>query len=69
MYMTKDKSFYKSIIDISIPIAIQNLITVSVNMADTVMLGKLGEVELSSAAIANHLFYIDDINVWTLWRL
>ena len=58
MYMTKDKSFYKSIIDISIPIAIQNLITVSVNMADTVMLGRLGEVELSSAAIANHLFFI-----------
>lgn len=58
MYMTKDKLFYKSIIDISIPIAIQNLITVSVNMADTVMLGRLGEVELSAAAIANHLFFI-----------
>lgn len=43
---------------IAIPIALQNLITVSVSMADTVMLGSLGEVALSASSLANQLFFI-----------
>ena len=31
---------------IAVPIALQNLITVAVQMADTIMLGSLGEIEL-----------------------
>ncbi|MGL5331088.1 MAG: MATE family efflux transporter [Peptostreptococcaceae bacterium] len=57
MILTKDKSFYKTIVKIAIPIGLQNLITFSVNMADTIMLGRLGEISLSSSAIANHLFF------------
>ena len=58
MKLTKDMSFYKSVLNISIPIALQNLITFSVSMADTVMVGRLGEVNLSATAIANHLQFI-----------
>ena len=58
MKLTKDKSFYKSALNIAIPIALQNLITFSVSMADTVMVGSLGEVNLSATAIANHLQFI-----------
>lgn len=58
MRLTKDKSFYKSVLNIAIPIALQNLITFSVSMADTVMVGRLGEINLSSTAIANHLQFI-----------
>ena len=58
MQLTKDKNFYKTIINISIPITLQNLITVSVNMADTVMLGKLGEIQLSASSIGGHLFFM-----------
>lgn len=58
MRLTKDKSFYKSALNIAIPIALQNLITFSVSMADTVMVGSLGEVNLSATAIANHLQFI-----------
>ena len=63
MQLTKDKNFYKTIINISIPITLQNLITVSVNMADTVMLGKLGEIQLS----ASFIFYANDSYVWFRW--
>ena len=54
----KDRVFYQKLCAIAIPIALQNLITVGVSMADTLMLGALGEVELSSASIANQLFYM-----------
>ncbi|MEG0710236.1 MAG: MATE family efflux transporter [Longicatena sp.] len=53
-----NKSFYKKILLIAIPIALQNLITVGVSMADTVMLGSVGEVALSASSLANQLFFI-----------
>lgn len=39
--MTKvdDKGFYKMLISITIPIALQNLMSFMINMDDTVMLG------------------------------
>lgn len=58
MKLTNDKIFYKNALKISIPIAIQNLITFSVSMADTIMVGSLGEINLSATAIANHLQFI-----------
>ena len=49
--LIKDKSFYKQLAFISIPIALQNLIGFGVNMMDTVMLGSLGEKQISASAI------------------
>lgn len=57
MILTKDRYFYKTALSIVIPIALQNLITFSVSMADTVMLGTLGEISLSASAIGNHLVF------------
>ncbi|WP_373601247.1 MATE family efflux transporter [Paraclostridium bifermentans] len=58
MQLTKDISFYKAILNISLPIAIQNLITFAISMSDTIMLGRLGEISLSASAIANNIFFI-----------
>ena len=58
MKLTRDRSFYKTALNIAIPIALQNLITFSVSMADTVMVGRLGEINLSAVAIANLLQFI-----------
>lgn len=58
MLLTRDKDFYKLMIGISLPIGIQNLITFTVGMADTMMLGSLGEVQLSASSIGNNLFFI-----------
>lgn len=54
----RDKSFYKLLWSIAFPIAMQNLITFGVSMMDSVMLGALGDVQLSAATIANQLFFI-----------
>ncbi len=58
MKITTDKKFYKLLLGISIPIAMQNLITFAVSMIDTLMVGSLGEVPLSAVSIANNLFFI-----------
>ena len=58
MLISKEKNFYKLIVSIALPIAVQNLINFAVGMIDTMMLGSLGEIQLSAAAIGNNLFFI-----------
>lgn len=54
----KDKEFYKTLLVIAVPIALQNLVTVMVSMMDTLMIGQLGEVQLSATSIANQLWFM-----------
>ena len=49
----KNQKLRKNIVSIAIPIAMQNLITFLAGLMDTLMLGQVGEVELSAATIAN----------------
>ena len=57
----KDKKFYKDVVAIAVPIALQNVITIGVNLADTVMVGALGETTLSATALANQFVHIFQI--------
>lgn len=54
----KDKGFYKKVIKIAIPIALQGLITTGVNMMDTIMVGAVGETQLSAVSLANQFINI-----------
>jgi len=54
----KDKNFYKSVLAIAIPIAVQNMISSAVGMLDTIMLGQLGEVAMSASSLANQIGFI-----------
>ncbi len=54
----KDAKFYKKVASISIPIALQGLITSGVNMMDTIMVGKVGETELSAVSLANQFISV-----------
>lgn len=53
-----DKQFYKTVLTIAIPIVIQNFISIGLNMADTIMIGKLGVDELAAVGTANRLYFI-----------
>ena len=53
-----DKEFYKKLFLITLPIVLQSLITSSLNMLDTMMIGKVGEVELASVGIANQYYFL-----------
>lgn len=59
--LVRERSFYKKLVSIAVPIALQQLITVGVNMMDTIMLGRLDEVALSASALANQFITLFQI--------
>ena len=54
----RDKQFYKTTVKIAVPIVLQSMITIGVNMMDTFMVGKLGETQLSATSLANEFINI-----------
>lgn len=54
-HIIKDKNFYSKVFAIAIPMAMQNLINVGVSILDTVMLGQLGEIAMSSSSLAGQV--------------
>ena len=52
-YIETDPTFYKELVKIALPVAMQSVITVGVNLIDTIMLGQLGETALSASSLAN----------------
>lgn len=55
---SEDRAFYVRVLTLAMPIALQSLITVGVNMLDTIMVGKLGEEALSASSLANQFINI-----------
>lgn len=53
-----NKRFFSILLSLCIPIIIQNLISSSVNVIDTVMISSLGEVSVASVGVANQFFFI-----------
>lgn len=54
----KDRQFYKTALMLALPIVLQNMITIGVNIMDTVMLGSYGEIQLSGSSLANEFINI-----------
>lgn len=59
-----DKEFYKRILMLMIPIMIQNGITNFVNMLDNVMIGRVGNVEMTGVAISNQLIFVFNLCIF-----
>ena len=59
-YLIREKSFYKHILLIAVPIAIQNLLVNITALADSVMLGNADDTGrlLSAASLANQPFFL-----------
>ena len=58
-----EKGFYRHVMQIAIPIIIQNGIAQFVNMLDNIMVGRIGTDAMSGVAIVNELLF-----VWMLRR-
>lgn len=52
---TRDKSFYKTLIALAIPISLQNLITFAIGFADNLMIGRLGDDAISGVYVGNQI--------------
>ena len=53
-----DKRFYRSLFALAIPIMLQTLVTSLVNIIDTIMIGRLGTVEIAAVGLGNQVFFL-----------
>ncbi|MBQ0001544.1 MAG: polysaccharide biosynthesis C-terminal domain-containing protein, partial [Clostridiales bacterium] len=56
--MTKDKAFYRSFFSLCIVLMLQNIVVISVNLADNIMLGGFSETALAGAAAVNQIQFV-----------
>ena len=52
-YMNRGRAFYKRVVSLAFPLILQNLITDSLALMDTFMIGMLGEAPLAGVTLAN----------------
>ena len=52
-YLRRGPGFYRRVGGLAVPIILQNLITSTLAMADTFMVGMLGEVPMAAVTLAN----------------
>lgn len=60
----ENKNFYKLLFSLCIPIIVQNLISSSVNVVDTVMISSLGESSVASIGVANQFFFLFNMTLY-----
>ena len=53
-----DKSFYKKLVVIAVPIMVQNGITNVVSLLDNIMVGQVGTEQMTGVAIVNQLLFV-----------
>jgi len=59
-----DRAFYKRVIAILIPIVIQNTFTNAVSFVDNIMVGRIGEIEMSAVATVNQLLFVFNLCIF-----
>lgn len=52
-YFETKRSFYQKVLEAAVPVTAQSMITIGVNLLDTIMLGSLGETALSASSLGN----------------
>ncbi|MDF2686644.1 MAG: efflux family protein [Clostridia bacterium] len=57
-WIARDGVYLKTLLILTIPITLQNFLTSSLNFVDSIMVGKLGEVEISGVGLANQVFFV-----------
>lgn len=53
-----DREYLRTLFKLAFPIALQMLLVSSLNMVDTIMIGRLGESQIAAVALANQVFFL-----------
>lgn len=59
-----DKTFYKRVLIVAIPLIIQQLITSFVNMLDNIMVGQTGTLAMSGVSVSNQLISVFNLAIF-----
>jgi len=66
IFLKRERSFYKNLAALALPLVLQNLVNSSLSLADTVMVGMLGQNELAGVSLANTPFFVAMLFVFGL---
>jgi Na+-driven multidrug efflux pump len=58
LILTKDREFYRRLIQLAVPICLQSMVMIGISLVDTLIVGQLGETALSATALANQFGFI-----------
>ena len=64
--MFSDRQFIRMLVSLTIPIVLQNLISLATQMMDTIMLGAVGQTQLSASSLSNQPFFIFNLLIFGL---
>ena len=56
--MIREKKFYRSFFSMVVVLILQNVVTISVNLADNIMLGAYSEPALAGVAAVNQIQFV-----------
>ncbi len=59
-----DKTFYKKVLVVAIPLIIQQLITSFVNMLDNIMVGQTGTLAMSGVSVSNQIITVFNLAIF-----
>jgi putative MATE family efflux protein len=54
----RDREYYRQLVRLAVPIALQNLITSSLNMVALIMIGQLGEESVAAVGLGNQVWFL-----------
>ena len=59
--------YFHKVLMIGIPVVLQNLISISLNLLDTIMIGRLGENEVAAVGAANQVYCVFTVTMFGLF--
>ena len=59
-----DRTFYRRVMGVAIPIVIQSAITSFVSLLDNIMVGQVGQLQMSGVSIVNQLLFIFNLCIF-----
>ena len=65
-YLRRGRAFYRDVVTLVLPIVAQNLITTSLGLVDTFMVGALGEAPLAAVTLANIPVFVIQLVIFGL---
>lgn len=58
MFLSNDKNFYKHLLRLTIPLFFQQLLRISVDTVNSIMLGSIDQIQMSALSQANQIFFV-----------
>lgn len=59
-----DRTFYRHVAVVVLPIIVQNTLSNVVSLLDNVMVGQVGTLPMSAVAIINQLLFVFNLCIW-----